>query len=863
MKSYVEDAISQELLSMKRVLCIFFRGLSLIRIISDILNSFEQHRIIILNGSSIQQSVVEKYPETTCVFTSEISKQKRRALLQDCSNTIFFFTNRIFVVDLLEGIIKASEIDGIIVLNSHNITSEGTIGFIFNLLYNQNRSNKFNGFTYAFSSRAEMCIRETDSILHTIHCDNLSLWPRFHKKINNMLEKSGAKFSEIKVNLSKYEKLIQKNLIICLVYCLTELKKRLRNTKVELFQGYELPQVHNNFSIDKLFTSDFLRILKSVSSFNARTFSLERNNESTKISFVVRNLVEDIRALGMLLNFLLESDAVSFEHLFFEASSQINKAPLWMQTEEANLILKYSRKRVCSLSPVGAHEKKFTISKDKVKYFLEYKPLLPQKVKVLLSLLTTKNSKENKALVMVPNERIEITWKNIIKGNYDRENSVKLFSKQIYVKYATLLSKELNIPLSSLSPQLLKHEVINECLTTIKKRKGRISKLDPENILHILEYLEYKKDKLITETEIIDLVDENEAMNKYSNVSFLSIEKGDEAIKNAIEKIKPQSVFLCVPDLFSLRYLELFFCSEINTDIDLFYLIYKNTFEEAIFKELVEREEKSFKHLIQKLSQPQVKVSFNQGGNMSEIIEELLIDDVETNTILVDVREFRSKLPYQLHKSGLKVIPLTLDIGDYILDDNICIERKSISDLLSSFTSGRLLKQLHSLSNSKFSHICLLVEYFSSLDNIHTNFGATLRTKIVVTLLNFPKCSLVWSPTDQFTAKYFAKIKEETDNEPTQKLIKTLKSKQNEKEYTEDTQFTAINFLLSIPGIDLSNIHLITSQVKNIKELFSLNEPELTNIMKNKAAAQNLYSFVNSPFEAQHKPVYNKRKRNF
>lgn len=56
----------------------------------------------------------------------------------------------------------------------------------------------------------------------------------------------------------------------------------------------------------------------------------------------------------------------------------------------------------------------------------------------------------------------------------------------------------------------------------------------------------------------------------------------------------------------------------------------------------------------------------------------------------MDMREFRSTLPSLLHASKLLVIPATLTVGDYILTPDICIERKSLPDLLASFNSGRL-----------------------------------------------------------------------------------------------------------------------------------------------------------------------------
>lgn len=58
--------------------------------------------------------------------------------------------------------------------------------------------------------------------------------------------------------------------------------------------------------------------------------------------------------------------------------------------------------------------------------------------------------------------------------------------------------------------------------------------------------------------------------------------------------------------------------------------------------------------------------------------------------VIVDMREFRSSLPSLLHAAQLLILPVTLTVGDYILTPDICVERKSIPDLISSFNSGRL-----------------------------------------------------------------------------------------------------------------------------------------------------------------------------
>lgn len=54
------------------------------------------------------------------------------------------------------------------------------------------------------------------------------------------------------------------------------------------------------------------------------------------------------------------------------------------------------------------------------------------------------------------------------------------------------------------------------------------------------------------------------------------------------------------------------------------------------------------------------------------------------------MREFRSSLPNLIDKARMQVIPATLTVGDYILSPEMCVERKSVPDLIQSFNSGRL-----------------------------------------------------------------------------------------------------------------------------------------------------------------------------
>jgi DNA excision repair protein ERCC-4 len=65
--------------------------------------------------------------------------------------------------------------------------------------------------------------------------------------------------------------------------------------------------------------------------------------------------------------------------------------------------------------------------------------------------------------------------------------------------------------------------------------------------------------------------------------------------------------------------------------------------------------------------------------------------------VVVDIREFMSTLPAVLHQCGYTLLPCTLEVGDYVLSPDICVERKAIPDLVQSLKSGRLYTQAEAM----------------------------------------------------------------------------------------------------------------------------------------------------------------------
>ena len=126
--------------------------------------------------------------------------------------------------------------------------------------------------------------------------------------------------------------------------------------------------------------------------------------------------------------------------------------------------------------------------------------------------------------------------------------------------------------------------------------------------------------------------------------------------------------------------------------------------------------------------------------------------------VIVDMREFRSELPSILHKRGIDIDPVTLEVGDYILTPEICVERKSISDLIGSLNNGRLYNQATSMTRF-YTRPMLLIEfdqnkpfalqgkYYLSKDIASSD----LVQRLQLLTIHFPKLRILWSPSPHAT----------------------------------------------------------------------------------------------------------------
>lgn len=76
--------------------------------------------------------------------------------------------------------------------------------------------------------------------------------------------------------------------------------------------------------------------------------------------------------------------------------------------------------------------------------------------------------------------------------------------------------------------------------------------------------------------------------------------------------------------------------------------------------------------------------------------------------IIVDVHEQRSGIPEMLVSLGTNTIVKTLNVGDYVINSKITIERKDIKDFVSSVRDKRLFIQCEKLKS--YPHPIIIIE---------------------------------------------------------------------------------------------------------------------------------------------------------
>ncbi|KAL7555565.1 hypothetical protein ACA910_013041 [Epithemia clementina (nom. ined.)] len=392
--------------------------------------------------------------------------------------------------------------------------------------------------------------------------------------------------------------------------------------------------------------------------------------------------------------------------------------------------------------------------------------------------------------------------------------------------------------------------------------------------------------------------------------SLAGVEAGSQNSLLLLQDIRPTHVVFYDVDVAFIRSVEIYASlrqkasssSKRKTKQDplqTYFLVFEQSAEEKNFKKILEREQNAFERLIhhKMVMPPPMLHDTTQSQEMQQAAGSatstymdgtlpLAFDSRKglgnsskkkaiRRDIAVDVREFRAALPSILHQGGMRLAPVTLTVGDFVLSNVHCVERKSIGDLFGSFASGRLYTQAEAMCKH-YKVPCLLIEFDPnksfSLQNPN-ELGLDIKqdsacTKMALLCMHFPALRLLWSKNPHETLKIFQDLKknhEEVDvdkaievgrNESLEAMFQgpnttTGRSKNStnagsnvdeEEEEEDEVNEAARDMLLRLPGVTVQAARRIMEQVDCLKDLAEMSREKLRKIA-GPVAGQKIFTF--------------------
>jgi len=208
---------------------------------------------------------------------------------------------------------------------------------------------------------------------------------------------------------------------------------------------------------------------------------------------------------------------------------------------------------------------------------------------------------------------------------------------------------------------------------------------------------------------------------------------------------------------------------------------------------------------------------------------EQITKKVEKGKIIIDYREKNSLVPAGLIQEGFEVEFRELKIGDYIAKD-VVIERKTVSDFISSMINKRISHQLEELKS--YEDRLLIIEGIDEQDLYSNNYSEeklgmhpnSIRGFLLSILIRH-KIPIIFTKDSKDTVQFISLIMKRKAKEVSLNVSKkSLNSK-------ERLQFILEGF----PGIGPKTAQKLLSHLNTLKNIFNTPVGELEKIIGKKA----------------------------
>ncbi len=186
--------------------------------------------------------------------------------------------------------------------------------------------------------------------------------------------------------------------------------------------------------------------------------------------------------------------------------------------------------------------------------------------------------------------------------------------------------------------------------------------------------------------------------------------------------------------------------------------------------------------------------------------------------IIIDKREKNSMILSELVSRKQEIVLKQLKVADYIIG-NIAIERKTISDFVSSMLNKRLLRQLEELK--QYPQQILLIEGTDDLPLYE--FGKVnpnaIRGMMLSVMLDF-QIPIILTKNSEDTAEFLILLEKRQKKKPKEISLNITKKARN---MAEQQQFILEGF----PGIGPATAKKLLKKFKTIKATINASEKQL------------------------------------
>ena len=220
-------------------LLILARGLGLLRIVTNVLHSYDAagDNLVVVVGaddrenswigeSLAEHAVISAAPKCRGlqIINTDLTGVERRLKMYEAGG-IFSITSQILIVDMLAGVLPPDKINGLVVLHAERVVAQSTEAFVIRSWREKNKT----GFLKAVSDNPEPFtagFAPLQTMMRNLFLSSASLYPRFQMEVASSLEgRRKAEVIELEVPMTDSMQTIQTAVMECIEVSLSDLKK--------------------------------------------------------------------------------------------------------------------------------------------------------------------------------------------------------------------------------------------------------------------------------------------------------------------------------------------------------------------------------------------------------------------------------------------------------------------------------------------------------------------------------------------------------------------------------------------------------------------------------------------------------------